>query len=306
MAKEKNKKETKTCNYCGLNKELKEFYSSQSIMYKNDGKLPICKNCLIEVYENNLQYYKNVEKAVYKTLFSLDVYYDVSLVKKSVIDTFEIDGKHIITTYFSKINLIQYKGKTSRDSQPMNIWDMSDDDFDNFEIEDLVTEETILITREMLMRWGQGRSIEDYMFLEDRYNTMCNTYGNRNPNSVWTYIEMALNYLDIRKEREKDNPDQKKINDINASNSKLAGDCKMKEQQIDNSEDDNICFGNFIKEVEDKEPIIGDKLYEDVDQIHKVFIDDYRHPIAKSLDIDDSGKKLKRKKKKGDSDDNKD
>jgi hypothetical protein len=51
---------------------MSEFYKSQSPMFKADGKCPLCKQCMIEVYEENLQYYKNEEKALYKTLYSLD------------------------------------------------------------------------------------------------------------------------------------------------------------------------------------------------------------------------------------------
>lgn len=299
------KVEKKICICCGVEKRLDEFYKSYSPMFKVDGKLPICKDCVLDIYEENLQYYKSVEKALYKTLFSLDVYYDLKLAKKSIIDTYDTD-KHVLKTYMSKINLSQNQGKTAKDSPHMNIQeDIPSDDISNYEIEDLELDPT-LITKEMLMRWNEGREVSEYMFLENEYNTMCNTFGDRNPYSLSVYIQIALNRLYLREEWMKPNPDTKRIKDINESISKLAGDCKMKEQQIDNSEDDNMCFGTLIGQVETKEPIFNNPLFDDVDFIGKTFRDDFRHPFAQAMDIDDSGKKLVRKNKRDDENDNTD
>ena len=53
MAKKSVK--TKTCARCGEELPMSEFYKSQSPMFKADGKCPLCKQCMIEVYEENLQ-----------------------------------------------------------------------------------------------------------------------------------------------------------------------------------------------------------------------------------------------------------
>ena len=78
-------KRMKRCNCCGEEKDLNEFYKSQSPMYKADNKLPICKNCMLNIYEENLQYYKDMEKALYKTLFSLDIYFDLKFPLKQIL-----------------------------------------------------------------------------------------------------------------------------------------------------------------------------------------------------------------------------
>ena len=124
---------------------------------------------------------------------------------------------------------------------------------------------------------------------------MCNTYDNRNPSSLWTYEQIALNFLDIKKEREKANPNFTKIKTLQESNSKLMGDCKMKIAQIDNSEDENVCFGTFIKQIEDYEPILTDERYEDYDGIYESWKEDFREPFARAMKLD--AKSLKRKKK---------
>ena len=290
-------KRLKKCSCCGVEKELNEYYKSQSNLNKADGKLPLCKDCVMDVYEENLQHYKDEEKALYKTLFNLDIYFDLKLCKRALIDTYNTD-KHILKCYLSSINLVQYKGKTSQDSPPFNIFDIPEDEFQTYELENIDIKEPILITKDIITRWGENRSNEDYLFLQDKYETMCNTYDNRNAASLWNYEQIALNFLDIKKEREKQTPNFTKIKTLQEINSKLMGDCKMKIAQIDNSEDENICFGTFIKQIEDCEPILTDEKYNDYDGIYKSWKEDFREPFAQAMKLD--AKSLKRKNKKGD------
>ena len=293
MAKKSVK--TKTCARCGEELPMSEFYKSQSPMFKADGKCPLCKQCMIEVYEENLQYYKNEEKALYKTLYSLDYVYDIKLAKRAMIDCYGND-KHILKAVMSSINLVQFKDKTAKDSPPMpSLWDIPEDEFEVYELEDVGIKEPILITKEMIHQWGEGRSNEDYLFLSEKYETMYNTYDNRNPSILWVYEQIALNFLDIKKEREKPNPNFTKIKTLQESNSKLMGDCKMKISQVDNSEDENVCFGTFIKQIEDNEPILTDERFEDYDNIYKSWKEDFRNPFAQAMKLD--AKTLKRKKK---------
>lgn len=292
------KKPTLTCLCCGKELPLESFYKSQSPMFKATGKCPICKSCMLDIYEENLQFYKDADLALYKTLYSLDYVYDLKLAKRAMIDCYNTD-KHLLKTVMSNINLIQFKNKTAKDSPPKNLWDIPDEDFEKFELEDLELPEPILISKEMLQRWGEGRPNEDYLFLQSKYETMCNTYDDRNPSSIWTYEQIALNFLDIKKEREKNNPNFTKIKTLQETNSKLMGDCKMKIAQIDNTEDESICFGTFIKQIEDYEPILTDERYNDYDNIYNSWKEDFREPFAQAMKLD--VKSLKRKKnKKGD------
>ena len=47
--------EKNICTCCGKELQLKEFYKSASTMY--DGKLPICKNCLADRFNQLLANY---------------------------------------------------------------------------------------------------------------------------------------------------------------------------------------------------------------------------------------------------------
>ena len=288
-------KETKKCTCCGQELALTEFYRSQSPMYKTDKKVPICKACMLDIYEDNFQYYKDAEKALYKTLFSLDIYFDLKLSKRCLIDTYNTD-KHILKTYMSSINLKTYKDKTARDSEAFNIWDIPQDKLETFKLEEMEIDEPIIISKELVLKWGTGRPNEDYIFLQSEYDNMCATYGNKNVYSLSSYEQIALYRLQLRKEWMKESPNSKVINDINASISKIAGDCKMKEAQVDNSDEDNMRFSKFIEMIEETEPVPKEEKYDDYDDIHKIWLEDFVKPfaIAQGLESNEEYLEMKR------------
>lgn len=287
-------KRLKKCNCCGEEKELNEYYKSQSNLYKADGKLPICKDCVMEIYEENLQVYKDEEKALYKTLFNLDIYFDLRLCKRALIDTYNTD-KHILKSYLSNINLVQYKGKTSKDSPAMpSLWDIPEEEFQTYELEKIDIKEPILITKDIITRWGEGKSNEDYMYLEEMYNTMVKTYDTSNPMSVETYKQIVLNYLDVKKLREAKNPDNKKIGEILKINSMLQADCRIKDVQASNDED-NMYWSKFIEDIEWTEPIPKpEKEFLDVDGIKKYIKKWFVEPFAKSRKLKENQDKDER------------
>ena len=288
-------KEIQKCTCCGQELLSTEFYRSQSLMHKATRRLPICKQCVLDIYEDNFQYYKDPEQALYKTLFSLDIYWDVKLSKKCLIDTYDTD-KHILKAYMSSINLKTYRDKTSRDSEAFNIWDVDQEKFDTYKLEEMEINEPILISKEMVLKWGTGRANEDYIFLQNEYENMCATYGNKNVYSLSSYEQIALYRLQLRKEWAKDNPNSKVINDINTSISKIAGDCKMKEAQVDNSDEDNMRFSKFIEMIEETEPIPKDKKFDDYDDIHKVWLEDFVKPFAIAQGIESNEEYLEMKR----------
>ena len=289
MAKKSVK--TKTCTRCGEELPMSEFYKSQSPIFKSDEKCPICKKCLQEVYDENLQYYKDIEKALYQTLYTLDYVFDLKLCKRCVIDTHGTD-KSIIRAYMSSINLVQFKNKIAKDSPPMpSLWDIPEEDFKVYELEDVGIKDPILITKEVLNRWGENRPNEDYIYLEDMYNTMIKTYDTSNPMSVETYKQIVLNYLDVKKLRESKNPDNKKIGEILKINSMLQADCRIKDVQASNDED-NIYWSMFIEEIELTEPIPKpEKEFVDVDGIKKYIKKWFVEPFAKSRKLKENHEK---------------
>lgn len=275
-------KRVKVCTCCGEEKEYGEFYKSQSPIYKNDEKVSVCKACLQNIFDENFIMYKDLEKALYKTLYNFDYYFDLKLCKRCLIDVYNTD-KSILKAYMSSINLVQYKNKTSKDSPPMpSLWDIPPEEFETYALEDVGIKEPILITKDIVIRWGEGRSNNDYIYLEDMYNTMIKTYDTSNPMSVETYKQIVLNYLDVKKLREAKNPDNKKIGEILKINSMLQADCRIKDVQASGDED-NMYWSKFIEDIEWTEPIPKpEKEFLDVDGIKKYIKKWFVEPFAKS------------------------
>ena len=113
---------------------------------------------------------------------------------------------------------------------------------------------------------------------------MLNSYENNNPASIWTYQEMCINYLELRRNR--GNPTaQKNYQDMI---DKMQTSCKMKISQLDNTEDESASFGRFIDRIEMYEPC-EKKLpfFEDIDGIRKYVKKWFILPFAKELGIMD-------------------
>lgn len=113
----------KKCTMCGKEKdEKKEYYLSNSLLYKENGKrLPICKDCVAEIYENLLKEYESETIALNKICNMLDTYYSeraYNVAKQHL----KKSGNSLVKIYFQKINsLAQFKGYTSKDSETFDL-----------------------------------------------------------------------------------------------------------------------------------------------------------------------------------------
>lgn len=277
MAKKSKKPEVKkiTCTCCGAEKEETEFVPSASFQNRQTKRLSICKSCCIELYDRKLLTYQDEKLALYRFCMELDLPFVPSLVN-STIQKRTGAKRSLGEMYIAKLGLVQYRNKTFEDDiQFMNIFALNEDEIQNMMYmnaeqlkEEIKKENKQIITPEIIGRWGSGLEVEDYMFLEDRYNTMLNAYEDKNPANLWTYQELCMNYLYLRKNR--GNPSA--VKQIQEMISKLQADCKMKQSQIDSSEDENACLGIFIDKIENYEPC--DKalpFFRDVDRI-KMYI----------------------------------
>lgn len=146
----------KKCTMCGKEKdEKKDYYLSNSLLYKeNDKRLPICKDCVAELYENLLKEYDSEVIALNKICNMLDTYYSERAcniarqhLKKS--------GSSLVKIYFQKINsLAQFKGYTSKDSETLELTkEISKQD--NIKVEDINADELlgeITLTKDVIRR----------------------------------------------------------------------------------------------------------------------------------------------------------
>lgn len=154
----------KTCSRCLKLKSSKDnFYLSSDDLIHKDGRIGVCKQCLIELMED----FNDVETVI-EVLRRIDKPFIKDLYDKA------IATDNAIGRYFKDIAMPQTKGLTYADSQ-------FDEDLGKFaakgakdlnrkiEVEEVVK---FKITPEMVVKWGSGYSEADLFQLEQFYIDM--------------------------------------------------------------------------------------------------------------------------------------
>lgn len=167
MANNNGKPEPKqVCQICQKEKRFRDFYSSQNPLHFS-GRLPICKECINSVDEDNDRAVKMILKKVDKPFIA------------SVWESSKMDEKSTWGVYFKNINLKQYR-----------IFTWSDSDFDVDEDEEkrlqgksikkatggkkdkLPDEELDRLEKE----WGNEHSIQDKIAFDKKYEQLKENY----------------------------------------------------------------------------------------------------------------------------------
>lgn len=122
MANKKTKKDKTAnseikCPCCGKEKSEEEFYISYSEIFKGIGKIIVCKECIIQLFDYYNKKYKNEKSAIYRMCEFLDIYYDELLIE-SANKQAEKTNSNLMQIYMQKVNsLKQCKGKTFDDKK---------------------------------------------------------------------------------------------------------------------------------------------------------------------------------------------
>lgn len=278
------------CSCCGGISKTK-FYKSYSVLNKYRMVQAICKDCLIEIYKDLVNEHKSEDKALYRLCMLLDVYYDEKMVVTCKEKSKE-SGKDLPLEYMPKLSLKQYANKSFIDSNKMELNEKKIIENEDVKKEEKSTKKNkkAVVTPEMIQRWGDNLEENDYLFLEERFKMMCDTYDNKNIANIWQYQEIALNYLQIQKLRalddEKSTATAIKLMD---STSKMMNDCKMKSTQLDGSGDLDINLpGIWAKRIQNEDPIPqAEGVFADVDRIQELFDNQFVKPMRRVLGVGD-------------------
>lgn len=269
------------CSCCGGVSKTK-FYKSYSVLNKYRGVQGICKDCLIEIYKDLVNECKSEDKALYRLCMLLDVYYDEKMVVTCKEKSKE-SGKDLPLEYMPKLSLKQYANKSFIDSDKMNLDEkksVKTEENEKKEEKQTKKSKKSVVTPEMIQRWGENLEESDYLFLEETYKKMEETYDKTNPLSLITYKQIAKCYLEM----EQAGSAQEKKH-IYETISKMTGDCKIKASQQE--KDDNEAYTDFITMIEFDEPCEKSlSFFEDIDKCEKYFNRFVRNPLAISLELE--------------------
>lgn len=259
----------KRCTACGEEKAPNVgFYLSRSKLYKfNDGRMPICKECLSKLFKELQAKYSDEVKALYHLCMLFDIYFDRDLVEKSSnMGKYKNDDDNLLKSYMKNVNsLNQYKFKDSMSSDCIVL---DDSLLENKKEEVEINNKTLFeVTDKMEVRWGASLPIEDYMFLESKYKEFTDVYECRTPAQRLIFEQIAKCLLRGEKALKKDN--DVAFEKMNNMVSKLMTDGNIKPiQEASVAEDDTATWGKWINLIEQERPI-GEpcEQFKDVDKI---------------------------------------
>lgn len=279
-------KSKKICTACGEEKAPNAgFYLSRSKLYKfNDGRMPICKECLSKLFKELQAKYSDEVKALYHLCMLFDIYFDKDLVTKSSnMENFS-DEDNLLKSYMKNVNsLNQYKFKDSMSSDCIVL---DDSLLENKKEEVEINNKTLFeVTDKMEVRWGASLPIEDYMFLESKYKEFTDVYECRTPAQRLIFEQIAKCLLRGEKALKKDN--DVAFEKMNNMVSKLMTDGNIKPiQEASVAEDDTATWGKWINLIEQERPI-GEpcEQFKDVDKISSYITKWFTRQMQRVFDL---------------------
>lgn len=259
MAKKKEVSTDKfECFKCREPKGQNDYYESRSVIFIGVKKLPICKECVNDLYIYYLEKYKDKKDAMYKLCEKLDMPFHHAIFNKAS----EKTGKDISKHYFRVLNSFRDKNSYADDFDGGESIVVKPDSLSNIESEDFE------INEEITVQWGRGMENWEYEFLEkELYNLKtdfeCEDYG-----MEMIMRDIAFINLEIYKSRQQERKDVSKLIE---TRSKLMNDANLKPvQSTGASQNEKLSFGVFIKKWENEKPI-----KRDLDDEMKKYIDTF-------------------------------
>ena len=281
------KSSTITCHRCGTQyPHLKGyFHPNYSYLNKGAGYLPYCRKCVEDMF---IEYYGecgDMQAATRQMCRKLDLYWNDKIYEAA---SKQSATKTIITTYLSKINTINFAGKSYDDTlkEEGSLWDLKKEEpEETFEIQEP--------TEDIKAFWGPGYTPEMYAELEQRLSYYKSQMGDTQQDIGTDALlrQICMLEIDINKSRAAGVSVDKMVSNLNSLISSLSKPTK-KADDI-NSSTANTPFGVWIKRWEDERPLpeIDDSL-KDVDGIIKYVLTWVYGHIAHMLKVKNSRTKL--------------
>lgn len=310
ISKEADKPSVYTCVRCGKQyKTLNKFPFGKSELFKGwDNHLPVCSDCLIEVYNQYLEKYaqkyvketdEQIEmRAIKRVCMLYDMYYSENIVKSAIKAN---KTTSLIQAYIKQINLWQHRNKdydtTLEEEERVNISmttsSETQEDGDTI-LKDVRTGEEV--SRETVEFFGDGLGdVADYRFLQNKYDEWVTGYECQNPAQVEIFKRLSINQWETWK-AQKAGLD---TSDLNNTFQKFLDIAKIQPKQ--NSADafsEAQTFGTLIDKWENTRPLPEiDESLRDVDKIG-VYIDVwFKGHLSKMMGLKNGFSKLYEKVK---------
>lgn len=279
-----------TCIRCGEKIDSKKYYSTRSEFFKNHARLPICQDCLDDMYDYYYDKYVSEDKtnpehkAIERMCMMFDVYYSDKLVQ-SAIKSWENDGSHSVMSYYMQRTRLKAYIQRSYDDTLRDKFKESVDAGKTMSIYDDDDVEKDVRIREGVKMFGNGFARDDYVFLYDKYMEWtarheCNTMAQEE-----TFKQLCKIQLQQLKAETSGNIGD--IKQLNEQYLKLMDAAKLQpKQNVGDTTAENQTMGTLIDKWERTRPIPEpEEDLRDVDKIGLYIDVFFRGHLAKMVNI---------------------
>ena len=264
LAKDYNKlieQEVVLCPKCNKFKARGNFYLNKD--YDSEF-FPICKDCLMKMstdYDKKTDKYKDNKEKAKHTLMLMDRPYIEEVYDNAVADvTNAVNEKNRSTAWAQYITMINplpnWRGFHFKDSEYK----------DNSEYDDEAEiKENKAIIKKAKKRFGPGYSPEDYVFLWNEYQDWVARYTCETKAQESIFERLAFKKWEIMKATKNGQPTK----DLDKTYTDLLGTANIQpKQNVSNSVNDSLTFGQLIDKWEEEQPIPEPtEEFKDVDKI---------------------------------------
>lgn len=257
------------CFVCGKEYLETKYYNTYSKFFSSFGKIPYCKQCIENLYQEYYETYKKEnskdceKRAIRRLCMALDVYYSDSLYDSSKKSTKSRNNINIspFAAYMKIVQLYQHREKsydTTIDEDKLKAFDMMIP-------VSVVADDDVVIDQNVKDFFGNGFTDDDYIFLKKEYDDWIARHECKTKAQEEVFKRLCFKQLEILKATRK-GEDTK---DLDATFQKLLDTAKLQPKQ--NSGDttaDNQTFGTLIDKWENTRPLPEiDEELKDVDKI---------------------------------------
>ena len=225
---------------CGRCKDS-EFYKSRSefayypeTIKKEDastGYLPFCKSCVQKIFETQLEHKKDMQIAFYYTCQKLDIPFitelfdEVVLSKRDNNGEYANIGKRLVGEYIQRLNTNKTKYGSKLD------FSYSDTTLSSIDVKIAELDNNKKDLERFQIDWGTQDTVDDYIFLQDRYEQYTEGVEFTNAFHPDLYRDLCRDRLILRKILEGRNKEEE-ISKVQDRINKLATQLKVNEFRV--------------------------------------------------------------------------
>lgn len=276
------------CRKCGTayGRLKGNFPVSYAYLYKGQGYMPYCRECVDKMYDAYYDICKDSRAATRQMCRKLDLYWNESVYQFAEL---RAANRSMMTAYIARINSGSNAGKSYDDTliEEGSLWI---DSTTSAQYTEEVGNEKTVTTQvdadpELVDFWGADYSPEFLIRLDKRYKKWTKDQGELEPGSVSLFKHICILEETIAVDSAAGRPVDKNMNTLNT----LLGSLNLKPVQKKSEVDaatENTPFGVWIDRWEHKRPIPEpDPMFKDVDGIVRYITIWFYGHIAKTLGI---------------------